>query len=165
MKLYTALLLTAILLVSSCGFHLRGSQPASASNLSRIVLTDSDASGVSNEVRILLESSGTVISGTSPAPGYTLHLSDQSITRSVLSVSAATGKVEEYQLVFSVRMSVTDAEKNEVLSSQPIRVAHDYAFNDEAVLGSVLEQRTLEQELTRQAASQIVRRLNAVTRD
>jgi LPS-assembly lipoprotein len=163
MRLHNILLLMALLFVASCGFHLRGSQPGPTAGLSRITLTDANAASVSNEVRILLESGGMIVARENDLPGYRLHLADQAVTRSVLSVSPATGKVEEYQLTFSVLMSITDAQNNHLLTSQPVRIVRDYAFDDAAVLGSVQEQRMLEQEMTRQAASQIIRRLNAVT--
>ena len=80
-------------------------------------------------------------------------------------VNAETGKVEEYQLTLTVRMSVVDGEDNEIISGQSIQVARDYPFDEQSVLGSIAEQRVLEREMIRQAAAQIVRRLDSVVRD
>lgn len=162
MKLHYILLLTLVLLTASCGFHLRGSLPGSTT-IDSVSINDATASGVGAEVKALLEASGTDIL-PSPDNGYGLRLTDQLLNRSVLSVSAVTGKVEEYQLTLTVGMTVTDPDGNELLSGQQIRVTRDYAFDDAAVLGSVTERRVLEQEMIRQAASQIVRRLNALAR-
>jgi len=161
---YTLLLL--LLLVSSCGFHLRGSGPAIQSDITSVILTESAATAVSNELRTQLQMAGTQISaGNTAKAEYALHVSDQSIQRSILSINPATGKVDEYQLTFTVTMAITDPDQNEVLANQIIRLVRDFAFNEDAVLGSVSEQRVLEEEMTRQAATQIIRRLNAVSRN
>ncbi len=162
MKLQFSLLLAVLLLTSSCGFHLRGSQTVTTTAINGIAISDAAAAGVGNEVRTLLQTLGSTIITNADEAEYNLYLTDQLLNKSVLSVSAVTGKVEQYQLTLTVRMTVTNADQEDLLSSQQIRVTRDYAFNDAAVLGSVSEQRVLEQEMLRQAASQIVRRLNAL---
>lgn len=129
-----------------------------------ITIDDISASGVGTEVRALLEAAGTNVNPETAATAWRLNLREQLLNKSVLSVSPVTGKVEEYQLTLTVRMSVQDAGNTELLAGQSIRVSRDYAFDDEAVLGSVSEQRVLEQEMIRQAASQVVRRLDALAR-
>jgi len=158
-------LLLLVFVLSSCGFHLRGSQPDIESDISRLYMTESAAAAVSNEVRSQLAIAGTVITPTSDGAEIILHLNDQSIQRSILSINPATGKVDEYQLTFTVTMSIADADRNDLLSNQVIRLVRDFAFDQDAVLGSVSEQRVLEEEMTRQAATQIIRRLNAVSRN
>ena len=164
--IHRLILLACCLLPAACGFHLRGTQVESVqAPVTRVALVDAAAEDVGREVRSLLETAGaTVLSAPVGAP-YTLLLSGQSLDRSVLSVSAETGKVEEYQLTLTVRMSVVDSEDNELVSGQPIQVARDYPFDEQSVLGSIAEQRVLEQEMIRQAAAQIVRRLDSVVRD
>lgn len=161
-KLHSTLLLILVLSISACGFHLRGSQSVTTTAISGITISDAAAPGVGNEVRTLLETLGSTIVTDTDEAEYNLHLAEQLLDKSVLSVSAVTGKVEQYQLTLTVRMTVTDADQAELLSGQQIRITRDYAFNDQAVLGSVSEERVLEQEMVRQAASQIVRRLNAL---
>lgn len=162
MKLRFSLLLVLLLLTTACGFHLRGSVPG-AEGPSAVVINATGAPTVGDAVQTMLESGGTDTNPESKT-AYRLLLSDQAIDRSVLSVSPVTGKVEEYQLTLTVNMAITDAEGKDILTSQPIRIARDFAFRDEAVLGSVAEQRVLEQEMINQAAAQIIRRLNALTR-
>lgn len=159
-----SVLILSLLLVSACGFHLRGSQPGTTTTVSRVFLSDSTAPAIGTEIRSQMESAGTVFSGPGVDTDYTLYLGDQSARRTILSVSATTGKVEEYQLTISVRMTVTDAAKKELLSNQLISVRRDYTFDDNAVLGSVTQERVIEAELMREAASQVIRRFNAVTR-
>jgi len=163
-RFHYALLLLLPVFISACGFYLRGSQPGGVeSNLSRIAITESAASDISNEVSAQLSMAGTVVSRNIDDAEFILHLASQSIDRTILSISPATGKVEEYQLTFTVLMSIRDADNNDLLSDQVIQLVRDFAFDEDSVLGSVSEQRTLEEEMTRQAATQIIRRLNAVS--
>jgi LPS-assembly lipoprotein len=164
MKLHDYLLLAFLLLTTSCGFHLRGSESGTAIDISSITVSDASAVGVGNEVKALLQAYGTTIAASTSEAEFGLQLTEQLLSKTVLSVSPIDGKVEEYQLTLTVRMTVTDTNQTSLLSGQQIRVARDYAFDDEAVLGSVSEQRILEQEMIRQAASQIVRRLAALSR-
>lgn len=162
MKLRFSLLLVLLSLTTACGFHLRGSVPG-AEGPAAVVINSAGAPTVGDAVKTMLETGGTDTNPESKT-AYRLLLTDQAIDRSVLSVSPVTGKVEEYQLTLTVNMAITDAEGKDILTSQPIRIARDFAFRDEAVLGSVAEQRVLEQEMINQAAGQIVRRLTALTR-
>lgn len=161
-KLRLPVLLFILLLTAGCGFHLRGSVPG-AEGPAAVVINATGAPTVGDAVRTMLESGGTDTNPESKT-AYRLLLTDQAINRSVLSVSPVTGKVEEYQLTLTVNMAITHANGQDILTPQPIRIARDFAFRDEAVLGSVAEQRVLEQEMINQAAGQIIRRLNAVTR-
>ena len=164
MKIINYMVLIIMISLTACGFHLRGSQPGSVLSISNLYVIDSDASIVGDEVRTLIQQTGTRISPNNDNAEYTLQLFDQNVNQSVLSVSAVTGKVEEYQLVMTVRMTVIDKDKNERIANQGIRIIRDYAFDDRAVLGSESERRLLTEEMARQAAAQILQRLNSVTR-
>ena len=160
------LMLPACLLLAACGFHLRGSQVQTAApSVPGVALVDATAEQVGTAVRAQLEAAGIPVVQAMGGAAYSLHLSGQTLDRSVLSVSAETGKVEEYQLTLRVSMSVVDSIENEVISGQPIQVTRDYPFDEQSVLGAVAEQRVLEQEMIQQAATQILRRLETVTRD
>ena len=125
---------------------------------------DSNASDIGENVRSQLSLSGTQITDTSEAAEYALRLYAYNVNQSVLSVSAITGKVEEFQLSMSVRMTLSDSGNNELLSNQLIRVTRDYAFDERTVLGSETERAQLIDEMSRQTASQIIRRLVTVIR-
>ncbi len=156
--------LLTMVLVASCGFHLRGSQPQTSSDLASIYLSENRADDIAAEVRAQLRSAGTSIVTTRDKAEYLLRLSNESISQTVLSVSAATGRAEEFQLTLTVTMSVSDRQDNELIADQVIRLARDYTFDAEAVLGTASQQRILEAELVQQAAAQIIRRLHAVSR-
>lgn len=150
--------------MSACGFHLRGSGSDGYSAISSLYIVDSNASDIGENVRSQLSLSGTEITDTSSVAQYSLRLYDYNVNQSVLSVSALTGKVEEFQLSMSVRMTLSDSDNNDLLSNQLIRVTRDYAFDERTVLGSETERAQLIDEMSRQTASQIIRRLVTVIR-
>ena len=160
---YKLFILTLLLSVSACGFHLRGTQVNNQTKAYNLYVIDAGASSVGREVRTQLELSGTSLALASEGAEYTLQLFDQSVEQSVLSVSADTGKIEEYQIQLSVMMTLTDRDNTELLSNQPIQITRDYGFDEQAVLGSESERQLLLDEMTKQTATQIIRRLNTLT--
>jgi LPS-assembly lipoprotein len=164
MKPGILLLIFIFLMLNACGFHLRGSSQGGYSAISSLYILDSNASDIGENVRSQLSLAGTEITNSSESAQYALRLYGYNVNQSVLSVSALTGKVEEFQLSMSVRMTLNDQENNELLSDQVIRVTRDYAFDERTVLGSESERALLIDEMSRQTASQIIRRLVTVIR-
>lgn len=154
----------AVIFLTACGFQLRGSGNGPGTTISSIYINDRGAYELGETVRSQLALSGTEITEDNTSSEYTLELYNQNYDQSVLSVSALTGKVEEYQLSLTVRMTVRGSDNKTLLANQLIRVTRDYAFDDRAVLGSESERELLENEMSRQAASQIIRRLFSITR-
>ena len=156
-----SLVLVSILSIS-CGFHLRGSTPAAQTSLSQLYIYEEDLSPVGNELETLLEINGTSVVAERALANFHLTLHDYNIEQTVLSVSAATGKAEEYQIQLTIWMTVTDRDEIEVINNQLIRITRDYAFDDTAVLGSVTERDVLINDLTKLAAAQIIRVLDTI---
>lgn len=152
-----------ILTLSACGFHLRGTQQKASVDVAKVYVVSERANMVTKEVKEQLRAAGSA-SVTSVEEGrYTLTVYREDIEQIVLSASAATVKVVEYQLILTVSMSVSDANGKSVLSGENIRLTRDYTFDENAVLGKVAEENLLREELARQAASQILRRLQTAT--
>ncbi|NNE37585.1 MAG: hypothetical protein HKN08_04705 [Gammaproteobacteria bacterium] len=149
-------------LTASCGFQLRGSTPGAETTLTRLYLTESEPSPVADKLRFQLETGGTDLVNDRELAQYRLRLQAYNVEQTVLSVSAITGKAEEYQLQLTIRLTVTDQEDSTVIDNRLIRISRDYAFDDTAVLGSVTERDVLINEMTDLAATQIVQVLNTL---
>ena len=159
------LFLLSIMALSACGFHLRGSQVATTVDLSNVYVRSIAAGKLIAEVNIQLQAAGASTVKTSAKAQYILTIENESIGRSVLSISAETGKVEEYQLTLSASMSVSQASDAAVLVDESINVVRDYTFDEDAVLGKSAEEAVLREDLVRQAAAQIIRYLNAAMKN
>ena len=149
--------------LSACGFHLRGHQEtASASSASSIVLQSISAPAVTVELTSILALSGTKVVQKLDTAEYILTVSNESFNRDVLSVSAETGKVREYQLTLRVVMAVSETSGKSLVDNEPVSVTRDYTFDDTSILGKSNEELDLRKDLVRQVSMQIVRRFNAV---
>lgn len=152
-------LITAI---SACGFQMRGNQSINVVNLPSLNLRSSAAEELSREVRSQLQMAGVDISS---GAAVTLSLTNEFYRRTVLSVSPRTGKVEEYQLTLTASMSLSKAGSNHLVENEPISVSSDFLFDENALLAKSSEEDQLKDTLRRQAATMIIRRMNAATRN
>ena len=152
------------ILAQGCGYHLRGQSPqAKADSGYHIHVLAAATSDLGAAVKSQLSDSGVIVMDSMEGADYSLTLNGEEFVRQVLSVSPETGKVEEYQVVFSSRISISKAGGELLVMDQLIRVRGDYAFDEDAALGKFAEEETIKEELIEQAATQIIRRLNTLT--
>ena len=160
----TSTLLVALCLVAllhGCGYHLRGQSPAATVERGYSVHI-SAAGELAELVKSQLAVSGVRVTDGIKGADYVLTVSGGEFERRVASVSPETGKVEEYLIIFTVRISLSEASGEDLILGQVIRASGDYAFDEDAALGKFAEEETIREELAEQAAAQIVRRLNAL---
>lgn len=153
------LFVSCALLVTSCGFHLRGigggaTLPASMSSV-RVVPPGAAANDpLTVAVRDALMQAGAKIVTAPKAPAVVL-LREQIQTR-VASVSTTTAKASEYLLLYSVGFRFGGPRP---IAAQTIRLQRSYSFNPTQVLAREQQEQLLLRELRSDAAQQIVRRL------
>lgn len=156
------LLVACSLLLSSCGFQLRGAGtyrlPDSLTTL-RVVVQGSQS--VHDPLRLAMEDvlrtqAGATVVQTGDVP--VLIVSTETIDNQVLTVDAS-GKVGAYLVKYELSFNVVDAAGEALLLPQTLRLQRDYRFNPLNVLAKEQEEETLRRELRRDALYQIVRRL------
>lgn len=155
------LLIYVLLLTTACGFHLRGSQTA-AIDVDNIFINGDSAPALAKEVKSKFENAGTTFATSSKSAAYIITLKEARFEKSVLSVSPTTGKVEEYQIVFQAKMDVMRVDGIYIVEDEKISAIRDFAFDENAVLGEFSEEFIIHEDLIRRAASQILRRLQAL---
>jgi len=145
------------LLLSGCGFHLRGdiSLPAL---FDKVIIVDR---GVSDFVqplkRGLIENSVTIVESTQSATAIITLLSKGVNRRAV----AIRGKeVKEYELQISVSFAVQDKTGKQHGETQTVTSVRRYGHNSNRVLGSENEQAMLTNEMREDLVQQIIRRLS-----
>ena len=160
-----SILLLLLLTLCACGFHLRGTEVvATKTGVSSIVVRSLAAPLVSERVISLLRLGGTKIVDAADKTTYLITLRNEAFEREVLSVSADTGKVKEYQLTLHVIMSASDPGGKSLVNNETITVSRDYTFDESSILGKSNEETSVRDDLIRQVSSQVVRRVNAVTK-
>ena len=152
--------------LSACGYHLRGSSPKKTrAEVAKVFVADKRASTVALKVREQLSLAGAKPAKEIEKARYVLNLERERFEQTVLSVSAVTGKVEEYQLSLSLFISLREVGGAELVAREEIKFAKDYTFDEDAVLGTFEEEEAINAELVDLAADEIIRRLNTEAGD
>jgi len=155
-------LLLFVLLLSGCGFHLRGAVvlPQSMSNT---VIAGSDRSELYYEIENALRNAGGTVAQSVDATTSVLTVNSQRINRRVLSVDSQ-GRDAEYELVLNLVFSLRDSLGNQIADREKVTVNRDFSFDPDNVLSKSEEEASLRSEMLRQGVAQMIRRLHALSR-
>tara|TARA_R110000782_G_scaffold199498_1_gene288473 strand:+ start:400 stop:897 length:498 start_codon:yes stop_codon:yes gene_type:complete len=155
------ILICLLLLTTACGFHLRGSQ-LTKFDVANIYISPASAPKLAKEVKSQLAGAGVTLSDSNVGATYIVTLKEERFEKSILSVSATTGKVEEYELLYSAKMDASHADGRSIIQNDQVSVARDFTFDENAVLSKFSEESILQDDLVRRSASQVLRRLQAL---
>ncbi|MEO5573022.1 MAG: LPS assembly lipoprotein LptE [Gammaproteobacteria bacterium] len=158
MKTVTTMFL-GMLLLQGCGFQLRGATPE-AKNIPLTYVQAANASLLQAQLSRIDK-----VTENAEAAQVVLNIINESFDRRVLSVGSSSGKVREYELRYQVNFQVADKTGKELLPAQTINLTRDYLFNEMQVLGSDSEEVILRRDMVRDAAGQIMRRLQALNKN
>jgi len=146
-----------LLLLTSCGFHLRGSvvMPPALSDIAvKGATTD-----IAPDLRLALKNAGVRVTDSAT---MVLQLRAEQYGNRVLSVDTL-GRAQEYGLSYTIRFSLKDTGegKNGVvwISDSAVTQIRDLRFDAAAVLGTANEQTQLNAEMRHDAVLQILRQL------
>ena len=156
------------LLLSGCGFKLRGEQNYA---FDTITVLAPQAGAVAAELRRALGArvreagvaSPSPLAGAAPLPNHVLVdiLSEQR-EKTVVGVNAA-GQVREFQLRIRVRFKLRNSAGKELIAETEILQQRDISFNESAVLAKEAEEGLLYRDMQTDIVQQLMRRLAAVT--
>lgn len=163
-----ALILAAVLLVSACGFHLRGQESVTlAPSLSPLRVTMADRMAYPPllvEMRNALYAQAHVQLAALDQPVPQLSLFGEFFEAQVLTIDAR-GNVSGYLLNYKVSFSLRDAGGKPLVADQTVKLQREYDFDPLNVLAKEREEGYLRAEMQREAVQQILRRLAAVKLD
>jgi LPS-assembly lipoprotein len=154
----TVVAVMVLLVVQGCGFELRGihSLPASISPL--YIEGVKRNNELTEALTSQLNSAGVVVTQERKAASAILRLSDYNSERRVVALNKK-GKVAEYELHEGLRFALLDRSGAELISSQQVNILQSYVNPEDRVLGKQLEEDSLRQDMRRDLAGQIIRRL------
>jgi LPS-assembly lipoprotein len=154
---WTGLLLVGSLLLTSCGFHLRGSLPLE--RYPAIFVDAKKHSELANLLSLQLQSNKVKLLTELDPKAPALMLQQDSLERRTLSLFP-NGQVAEYELIYQVKYQVLLPDQ-EVQEFQ-FQLTRDYQDDPNLALAKAKELDLLLQELRSQAASRIIRQLNRI---
>lgn len=147
--------------LSACGFHLRGAVHLPAHHLP-VTVSSSHADLLTASVQEILREQGIALAKKPSSAKLQVKLRDERFDRRVVAVSARGGQLEEIELRLLARLEVTSTCAGELLEDTPVQVLRDYTFKDTEVMAKSVEEEMLRQEMQREAAMQVLRRLQSV---
>ena len=152
------ILLTAALLLSACGFQLRGTATLPFQSL--YVQAAPTSQFATQLKRVVRTGSGTKIAERPEQAEAILQITNELQEKQILSLGGG-GRVSEYQLRYRVSFRLTDGKNREHIPASEILLRRDYSFNDDQALSKESEEALLFRDMRNDAVQQLVRRLQA----
>jgi LPS-assembly lipoprotein len=142
----------------ACGFHLRGDVSLPPSFTDMAVVDGAPPTDMAAELRTALKGQGIRLVTDAAQAKTVLQVHGETFGKRVSAVGRE-GKAQEYRLTYSVNFSLRGPDGQWWLSKDQVTVQRDLRFDETAVLGVSQEEAQLRKEMQREAASQILRRL------
>lgn len=161
MPLRVLLALCFTVILTGCGFHLRGNDSGNLPYKTMYIALPETA-----DVRIWMEryikaTGQTEIVDNATLAEATFQQMGDSRQKSILSVNAK-GRVREYRLHLNYLFRVVNAKGQEIVPVSEISLTRDISFNDNNVLAKDLEEGLLWRDMNNELVNQIVRRLSII---
>lgn len=156
------LALASTVVLSACGFKLRGSVLGENLPFKTLYISVPESSSLGAELRRNIRGSGElqIVSDPEDAEAQ-LQITNESRSRQILSLNSQ-GRVREYLLNYRVTMRVIDKQRKELLAPTEIALKRDLSYNEEFVLSKEAEAETLYRDMQSDLVQQILRRVAAI---
>lgn len=159
MKRRAALALTTALLLSACGFQLRGANGKASLPFRSIYLGIPEASPLGVELRRNIRASGDTLIVSSPKDADAIiEVLQESRDKATLTLNTQ-GRVREYSLYYKVRFRVKDGKDKELLAPTEITLKRDLSFNESQIIAKEKEEEMLYRDMQSDVVQQILRRM------
>lgn len=143
-----------------CGFQLKGDVPLPFASVS---VSSAGASQVATRLKRDITNSVTKLVDVPKDADAQLNIAQERRERLILSLSGA-GKVREYQLKLTVQYQVSDSKGKVNIPTSEIQLQRILTYDDSQIIAKQLEEAQLYQDMEKDAAAQILRRMTAIKR-
>lgn len=157
----TLFVLLLSLLLSACGFHLRGTDPATALPFTT-VRVDGDGVAAKNLREYLATYRGAVKLVKKGPAETVIRVTGENYSKDVLTLSNI-GRVSEYRLNLRLTFA-TDFKGRNVLEQGEVTLHRTLSWSDNSILSKESEEATLVRDMQRDAVQLILRRAAASVR-
>jgi len=157
---YATIWLLPVLLLTACGFHLRGAVQLPRGMDVTYLQDQQPSSSLAAPLRQLLTSNGARVTTNMAEATATLHVLSESFDRRVISVGR-TATEKDYELIYAVSFSAQAKNNAWVADAQEIRITREMKFDEAQVLAKTAEQEQLRNVMVQDAARQILVRLQS----
>jgi len=152
---YIALLI--LVLMSACGFQLRG-QYSLPSGMEKVFIQGDVDGLLLRHLKQNLQRSGVTVVNQVDAASAIILIHEQVMERHVLSIGN-NARVREYESSYKLTYSVRLKPGKTLIDEESISLKRDFSFNETQVLAKEREETILLHDMQLQAAQTILRRL------
>lgn len=150
----------AALLLSACGFHLRGLGGTANLPFRSVYLQASATSPFAIELRRYLVAGGTAVVNDPKQAEAVLEINSEAREKQILSLNSQ-GRTREYTLLSKVGFQLRDAAGGAMLPQTEVVVRRVQSFNESLVLAKETEEATLYRDMQSDLVQQLLRRVAA----
>jgi len=159
MKPVRLVLLVAVLCLSACGFHLRGSDLNDITfSFKSLYLKAPGVTPFVSELRGVLEANKINLTATADQADLVLEVVSEQTLKQILSLDSS-GRVQEYQLFYRVSLRAYDKNMVDWLPAEEISLSRNMTYDDTQVLAKQQEEAALYKDMRSDAVMQALRRL------
>jgi LPS-assembly lipoprotein len=155
-----AAVLTLVLLLAGCGFQLQGRRVMPPVLSSLYLQAADEQSDFTRALRKALRASGSQLVPARTAEGTTVRIVRDEATVRVLSVDARNIPTD-YELTYRVEVEVRSGGE-ELMAVESFELSRNYSFNESKSLAKEGEKDILREDLAKDVASVVTRRLSAL---
>jgi len=155
-KLATPALLF-VLLLAGCGFQLRGTAALPFDTL----FIPGATGGIALDLKRNIQAGTRTTVVDDPKKAEAVLVFQQETRDKIILSLAATGRVREYKLRYTVAFRVHDGKGGEFLPVSSVQLTRDITFNDSDVLAKETEEGLLYRDMQFDMVQQVMRRLAA----
>lgn len=153
--------MVAVLPLSGCGFHMRGSTPDSRLQFESVYLAANKGTPLERELRGAILSQGATLATDQKSGAVTLRIVSEAQEKKILTLNAQ-GQVREYSLTYRLRFEVADQDNRKLLTPEEIALQSYLSYSESQALAKETEERMTYIDLRRDAVNQVMRQLARV---
>ena len=150
-------LLVGSLLLSACGFQLRGLAQLSFHN----IFIQGSTLSISKDLKKSLEINGVKVVTDSEDAELMLELLSEASDKRILSIGG-DGKVSEYALSYQINFRTRAADNPLWGDVQTVQASRNFSYNDANLLGKADEEAMLVGDMHQDSMRELLRRLTAI---
>ncbi len=154
------LLLTLIVMLSGCGWHLRGSFELPASMDRLYVKGAARYSELGVVIHDAFQSSNSILVDSPSQAKAILHILSDKTEQRILATDSS-GRALEYEISYLLRFQVMDIQGEALVRDQQVKIKREYKYDPTNVLATSGEVQRLKKDMIRASVQQMLRRINA----
>lgn len=152
-------LIPLCLILSNCGFHLRGmvDMPRWLNHIA--VIIEQAQRDLGPSLVESLQSYNLTIDSSPASAQYWLIVQHDNLQKNIASISSSTTP-RQYELIYTVQFKLMQAKGRDIIPPSTITITRQATVNSDRILGSNQEEALLIHEMMREAATQIINRIS-----